>query len=138
MVFNRFKVEVEEPFRIIHFGNVDERGFLRDSFSAAISFLDLENQRQSFTSYFESFPSLSDFVPWDIQRVENPIEAFNLMGMGYVGLLAETILHNYSSKALHDVAGGKGEDFKMQADPIALLRCNASLQQHLIRVLFNL
>lgn len=138
MLFNRFLVESDEPFRIIHFGNVDERGFLRDTFSGAISTLDLENQRKSFTTYFESFPALTNFQPWDIQRIENSIETFNLMGMGHVGPVAETILHNYSSKALNDVARGNADDFKMQADPIAILRCSVNLQQHLIRILFDL
>src|ERR1039457_4715744 len=146
MFFNRFCVEREEGFVQIHFGLVNKANALVDSYSTAISELELVQLKGGLMDYLGRQGALLEAPPlWQAPAVTR-VELANHLVMAHHGQIAETVLYSFSfwsameeaKKVLSAKAAKKegGMDIGVMAEGMALLRSPLRAQQHLIRLLY--
>ncbi len=137
MLFNRFAVEREDGFVLIHFGLVSKQNAQVDSYSAAISELELLNQKKTTMDYLGRQGTLGEEPPSWQPPTEKKIELVNHIVMAHHGPIAETAFFGFSFWSAMMESRKNKSDAVMTAEPIAVLRSPLVVQQHLIRLLFQ-
>ena len=146
MPFNRFSIEKADGFVQIHLGLVNKASALVDSFSAAISELELFLLRKSTMDYLGRQGNLMDEPPAWQPPAGGKMELVNHIQMAHHGQMAETSFYVYSywsalqeGRRLAAMKEGKegAEQSGVIAEGLALLRSPLGVQQHLIRLLFK-
>jgi hypothetical protein len=147
MFFNRFAVEREDAFVHIHFGYVNKGGALVDSYSTAISELELSQLKKSTMDYLGSQGAIMDPPATWHPSTNTSVELANHIVMARHGSIAETVIYAFSHwSALQEAkklaAAEKAKnDQQMEsvivAEGVALLRSSLRVQQHLILLLFT-
>ena len=133
MFFNRVAVERKDGFVFIHFGFVNGANVTTDSYSTAISELELSNQKKTTMDYLGKQGALGEEPPaW--QPMGKTIELCSHVGLAHHGPIAETALFLFSLWST--MAESRKPSPNLNADAIALLRSSLATQQHLIRLLF--
>jgi len=146
MFFNRFTIEREDAFVLIHFGFVNKAGTLGNAYSTAISELELLSLKKSTMDYLGKQGTLLDPPPSWQAPASTPVDLANHIVMAHFGKIAETVLYSFSNwSALEETrkqaaAQQAKKNPEMQlgivAEGMALLRSPLGVQQHLIRLLF--
>lgn len=146
MFFNRFAIEREDSFVLVHFGYVNKAGTLVDSYSTAISELEVALLRKTTMEYLGKQGTLLEAPPTWQAPASARIELANHIVMAHHGRIAETVLYSFSHwSALEEAKKRalarepkKSPDLQLGviAEGMALLRSPLNVQQHLIRLLF--
>ena len=149
MPFNRFSIEKADGFVQIHLGLVNKASTLVDSYSAAISELELFLLRKSTMDYLGRQGNLLEEPPTWQPPAGGKMELVNHIQMAHHGPMAETSFYVYSywsalqeGRRLAAMKEGKegkerAEQSGVIAEGLALLRSPLGVQQHLIRLLFK-
>jgi hypothetical protein len=130
----------------IHFGLVNKASALVDSYSTAISELELAQLKRAMMDYLGRQGALLDAPPlWQAPALTR-VELANHLVMAHHGQIAETVLYSFSfwsaleeAKKLATVKEAKkqgGMELGVIAEGMALLRSPLRAQQHLIRLLY--
>jgi hypothetical protein len=136
MLFNRFAVERDMGFVIIHFGLVNKQNFLLDSYGSAISEADLLSQRKNCMDYLGGQGAMGEQPASWQPPSEERVEVANHITMAHQGQIAETVLFSISLwSAIMELKKVKAER-NLGVEAVALLRSPLAVQQHLIRLLF--
>jgi hypothetical protein len=146
MLFNRYAVEREDSFVLLHFGFVNKAGTLVDTYSTAISELEVEHLRRTMMEYLGRQGTLLEPPPMWHAAASTRIDLSNHIVMAHHGKVAETVLYSFSHwSALEEArkravaqSAKKGQEMQLgvMAEGMALLRSPLNVQQHLIRLLF--
>lgn len=138
MFFNRFEVVPDGDFRIVHFGYVPSTNLTVDHFACAIHREVLEAQRKENEAYLGRLGELSFPEPekWHPPASSFRVELVNHLGFCRRGSEAEIALHNFSVKALLDLAKTNRPNVQVPSEAIALLRSDGEIHKHLISALY--
>jgi len=134
--FNRFGVEEISGAKIVTFATEIGKTIVDPPFSCAISLQGLESAKDSILEYLPRTGELGISEDFKIAlRPAGPIDLANLLSMAFAGELAETLLMNFSQKAV--VQSHRTGTRSVQSDPVALLRSPIAVQQTLIQALYH-
>ena len=138
MFFNRFRLEREEDFCILHFGFVSSSGVLMDRYSCVLPRQTLEQNQNSLVTYLGRIgqpniksPALSQGVP-----PAEKIDVADTISMAFRDDMAETCFALFSLTAATRVKASSVTDF-LEAQPLVLLRSTSELQKQLIVALYE-
>lgn len=139
MLYNRFVIEPDGEFKVLHFAYVNRANVTVDHFICAIHARDLEFQKVSNLEYLGRLGALSmEAMPgWQPPALQQPIELVNHIGLCQFGNSAELTLHRLSIKSVLDFARSVKPPAPLRADAIALLRSGIELQKHLVAALYS-
>src|SRR6266545_545618 len=106
MLFNHYAIIPEGDFRLLHFGYYSNANLLMDHFVCAIHTGTLEAQRQEILDYLGRLGELGLPAPptWQPPATSDGVELITNMGFCRHVAFAEITAHNFSVKALLDLA----------------------------------
>jgi hypothetical protein len=140
MTFNRFSLQRCEKQMLMHFGYVDEGGFLYDLLTCAMSAEDLERCKNRLMDYLgRTGPVLGGTMPkWQPPFERRNVEICSFLHMARSGDMAEIMLCHFSMTGMlretREKAGSG--NVKITPDVVAILSCPLSVQQQLILGLY--
>lgn len=141
MFFNRFRVQRLDGHSLVDFGLVSEQGLLRQ-YSVVIEQPALAQSRESMLTFLGAAGEIAD-PPSEQWRPSSepstPVEVANVVHMARTGEMGEVRLGVYSSGVAVEKSRQKGSPTKveMKAAPLALLRCDLSIQKRLLFELYG-
>lgn len=131
MFFNRFSLEQIGPHKLIHFGLVSETGTTVDSASCLIDSYHWEQNKSRLSDYLGKLESIEpqESTKWTPPQIGGHVGAVTVVNMCRVSNLAEISLLGYVVQtAITDALSSATR----QADILAVLRCDVSLQKLLL------
>jgi|SRR5437867_5446210 len=131
MFFNRFDIEKLESQILLRFGLMREsHGPLLDSFSCIIDEIDLDSNRDRLLNYLPLLEHVAPVkvAPWIPSFEPATIEVVTMINLAQAKDAAEILFGTYSMHSAVTVSRTAGK-LVLQTDPIALLRCHATLQK---------
>ena len=137
MFFNRFAVENDGGFVLIHFGLVNKQNAVVDSYSTAISAMELEQHEKAFDDYLGKQGTMLEEPPSWQPPVANKTELANHIVMARHGPLTETALFLVSFWAAMMESKQPNPNLGSIPEGVALLRSPLAVQQHLIKLIFR-
>ncbi len=137
MFFNRFAVDHDEEFVFIHFGHVNKLNAQADAYSVAIAKIEVSNLRKSSMEFLGKQGSLGLEPPLWQPISEKRVELVNHINFARHGGIAETVLSSFSFWGVMAEQKKSKPSSSFLAEAVALLRSPLSVQQHLIRSLFE-
>jgi hypothetical protein len=137
MFFNRFRVEREEEFCLVHFGLVSAAGLLLDHFSSVFPRQTLEHNQESLLDYLERLGQPKQKAPpaWQGALPGQGADVVDIVSMAFRNNMAETCLCIFSLTAATRLKPG-GSDV-LEAQPLVLLRSSLEMQQQLLVALYE-
>src|SRR5437667_7927361 len=135
MFFNRFAVENDGGFVLIHFGLVNKQNAVVDSYSTAISAVELEQHEKLFNDYLGKQGTMLEEPPIWVPPAANKIELSNHIVMARHGQMAETGLFFLSFWAAMMESKQPNPNLGSIPEGVALLRSPLAVQQHLIKLI---
>jgi hypothetical protein len=137
MYFNRFRVENEDGFFMLHFGLVGKSAVILDSYACVIPQKAIEHQRDNLLGYLNrmGLPKVSATHKWQPPlSVGQTAQLADIISMAYSNDIAETTFSTFSMCTA--VQMRRENDDSLEAQPLALLRSTAELQRQLISALY--
>jgi hypothetical protein len=137
MRFNRFAVESFKSFLLVHFGFIGTQGVLCDVFSCSITLDDLKMNRESTITYLDRLSNIADIQleGWTPPSDLRELPVVRIVSASHAGQNAEIALCTFSQTATLTLAKNRASQ-TYEAQPVALLVCDAALQKHVITKLF--
>jgi hypothetical protein len=139
---NRFAIERDDGFTIVHFGLISKSGTLLDRYSAVFQESMLEGQKENLVQYSDKLGAVKTTIPeWTPPRKELDASAFGPQVVDYIHLTswddkdAEICFMNYSRAKMSDLQALQGES--LAAWGVALIRCRIDLQRDFLRKLYE-
>lgn len=137
MLFNRFRVEREEGFCVVHFGLVSKGGLLLDYYSCVLPRRTLEENHGRLLDYLERIgPAKEKLTAWQGAVAGQTPHVADTVSMAFTGDTAETCFGVFSLVAAF-VPRGVASDGLHEAQGLALLRSSLEMQKQLIRALYE-
>lgn len=137
MFFNRFAVDREDEFVFIHFGHINRLNAQADAYSIAIAKIEVLNLKKSSMDFLGKQGSLGVEPPLWQPISEKRVELVNHINFARHGGIAETVLSSFSFWGVMAEQKKSKLNNNFLAEGVALLRSPLSVQQHLIRSLFE-
>lgn len=138
MFFNRFRVEPDEGFCVVHFGLLSKAGLLLDSYSCSVPPQTLQRNREALLGYLARVGSPKEKTPlaWQGPPVGQTLQVADIIGVTLSDdMTAEMCLWMFSfTEAARQRRMGSRDT--LEAQPLALLRCALELQKQLIAALY--
>jgi hypothetical protein len=137
MLFNRFGVERVGAMQIFYFALLDDDDDrVRDSYACAVDDAAIQRQKKDLLDYVARAGEapVADLVPWK-PKTGLRVEVANVIKAARSGSVCELRLYNF---AMGDVIDAQRfEKIEVNAQPVALLRCEESLQRALFLSLYE-
>lgn len=136
MFFNRFKVERDEGFRVVHFGLVSNSGVILDRYSCVFPRQTLDHNQKPLIEYLGRVGQPAQKAPptWQVPAAE-VVNVVDIVSMAIREDLAETGLFAFSLVAASAFKGATVEP--LEAQPLVLLRSNPETQKQLLVALYE-
>jgi len=137
MFFNRFRVEKAEGFRVLHFGLVVESAGILDYYCCVIAESTLTQSRENLLGYLGKIGPAAAATPaiWQTAPPSKKADVADIVNMARRGDEAEVVLSVFSIWAL-TLASRESEQSEIEAQPLALLRCEPELQRQFIGAMY--
>jgi hypothetical protein len=137
MYFNRFRVDKEDGFSVVHFGLVGASGLIQDYYCCVFMSETLKQNKQSLVDYLTKLGALKGDLPtvWQVALPGHKTEVADIISMAHRSGIAEIGLSIFSLISTLNV---KPDDSKniLEAQPLALLRSDVETQKQLIADLY--
>lgn len=138
MFFNRFRIQREDDFMLLHFGMDSKTEGAVDHYSCCISPHALEHNKQSLLDYLSRAPKPKEKAPtWNRSFPIDRVDAFDLFNMSFSNEVAETVLSLYPLTVGSRLVSQHSADLKIRAQPLVLLRSTTEIQMQLIVALYE-
>jgi hypothetical protein len=138
MFFNRFRIQREKDFILLHFGMDSGTEGVVDHYSCTTSFHALEHNRESLLAYLSHGPQPKEKpLTWSKSFPITKVDAFDIFNMSYSNEVAETVLSLYPLTVGARLAPQHASNLKIRAHPLVLLRSSAEMQMQLIVALYE-
>lgn len=138
MFFNRFRIQREKDFILLHFGMDSGTEGVLDHYSCTISKYALEHNKQSLIDYYSRSPKPAGKAPvWNKSFAVGRVDAFDIFTMSYSNEVAETVLALYPLTVAARIAHERSGSSKIRAHPLVLLRSTTEIQMQLIVALYE-
>jgi len=138
MFFNRFRIQRESDFILLHFGMDSGTDGVVDHYSCTISFHALDHNKQSLLDYLSRSPKSKEKAPtWNKSFPINHVEAFDIFNMSFSNEVAETVLSLYPLTVASRMVTQHSGTTKIRAHPLVLLRSTTEMQMQLIVALYE-
>jgi hypothetical protein len=133
MFFNRFEIEMFEDQPLFRFGLARGglHGPLLDSFSCIMPRIDLEANKDRLLDYLPQLDQISadKHIPWVPPFEPGVVEVVTTINLARAKDSAEISLGVYSMHAAVSASRSAGGKVVLETDPVALLRCQVTLQK---------
>jgi hypothetical protein len=138
MFFNRFRIQREKDFLLLHFGMDSGTDGVLDHCSCTISHHALDQNKNSLIDYLSRLPKPKEKAPaWNKSFPIDQVDAFDIFNMSYQNEIAETVLSLYPLTVGARKAIEHSGDLKIRAHPLVLLRSSTEIQMQLIVALYE-
>jgi len=138
MFFNRFRVQREKDFLLLHFGLDSATEGILDHYSCTTSYEALEQNKNSVIDYLSRSPRPKEKAPvWNKSLPLSRVDAFDIIGMSYNNKVAETVLSLFPLTVASQIALLGADDINTTAHPLVLLRSTTETQMQLIVALYE-
>jgi hypothetical protein len=138
MFFNRFRVQREKDFILLHFGLDSATEGMLDHYSCTTSYEALERNKNSVIEYLSRSPQSKEKAPfWNKSLPPCRVDAFDIIGMSYSNKVAETVLSLFPITVASQVAIQGEDHLETTAHPLVLLRSTIETQMQLIVALYE-
>jgi hypothetical protein len=137
MFFNRFRVEREDGFFIIHFGHMSSSGLLLDSYCTVLAPDALKNNRDSVLAYLNRIgqPKAAQ-PPWQGLVSGQRSDVADIIAMAGRQEVGETCFGVFPMFVGSRMAASEAAGKTFDAEPQALLRSSLEVQRQLIVSLY--
>ena len=135
MFFNRFRVERDHDFCLVHFGLVTSSGVIADRYSCLFPRQTLEHNQKSLLDYLGRVGQPKQKAPpaWQVPASQN-VDMVDIVFMAIRENLAETSLFAFSLIA---ASSGTATAEPLDAQPLVLLRSAPETQKQLLVALYE-
>ena len=138
MFFNRFRVEREDGFCIVHFGLVASSGLLQDYYCCVLPHQTLQENEKSLVGYLGKIGEPKEKCPagWQGVIAGQKAEVADIISMSLRSDMAETSFCVFSMTAASRFKPG-GSTEALEAQPLVLLRSAVEMQKQLLVALYE-
>jgi len=139
---NRFAIEREEGFTVVHFGLVNRAGSLLDRFSCVFPEHTLKSQRENLVQYSDKIGPTKKKIPSWAAPARKSEETTLLPVIDFVHVSqwddahAEICFWNFSQGHLADIVRAGGKE-PIAPWGVALVRCEIDLQRAFLAALYE-
>jgi hypothetical protein len=138
MFFNRFRVQRDRDFLLLHFGLDSNTEGILDHYTCLISHDALEQNKNSVIEYLSRSPRAKEKPPvWNKSLPVDRVDAFDIISMSYYKGVAETVLSLYPLTVASRIANEGAAEQTTKAQPLVLLRSTTETQLQLIVALYE-
>jgi len=145
MYFNRFRIQREKDFVLLHFGMDSGTEGILDHYSCTITYDGLENNKHSLIDYLNRSPKPKEKpVVWTKSLPVDRVDAFDIFVMSFYKNIAETVRSLYPITIGSQLPLLKTSEpttnlhvLAIKAHPLVLLRSNTETQMQLIVALYE-
>jgi hypothetical protein len=138
MFFNRFRVDHEKDFCLVHFGLMSGSGMLVEQYCVFFSRETLERHKKALVPYLERIGLPKETAPpaWQGPLAVDKVDVVDIVNVAFRGDVAEIALCIVSLNAVAMQARSKPTE-ALEAQPVALLRSTLETQKQLLVALYE-